>query len=162
MPDQVTTFAVRIRADKSGPEPAEGQPWPLLGVELPDPLPKGMLLPVSFVQRHSAAPWLDVVGADWVERPSRPGPAKKDGSAAVAPEHRNPQDGPPPHTFMHADRFVFHTLNHGDVTYVVTQQPDKYLDKGKGKEKPDAKVTVEDYEAGHTRVDHFYTCVLEG
>ncbi len=156
------TFDVHIRADKTGPTPEPGQPWPCAGVEIvADELPEQITLPASFVKRYMSAPWFEAVGFGWLERPSRPDPEETDGTLVVAAEHRSP-DGPPPHTFMHAERFIFDTLNHGRVEYRVIAQPDKYLDRGKGKDKPTARVTRKDYAAGNTRVDHFYTCVLEG
>lgn len=153
------TFDIRIRADKSGPAPEAGEPWPVAGVEILGDLPDEVSLPTSFVQRHLSAGWLEVVGAGWVERPSRAGAVEGEGgSAAIAPDHRNPNGGPIPHAFMHVERLIFDTLNHGRVEYVVTHQPDKYVDS----DDPTEQVTLDHYDAGNTRVDHFYTCVREG
>lgn len=154
------TFDIRIRADKSGPAPEPGEAWPVAGVEILGDLPDEISIPTSFVQRHLNAGWLEVVGAGWVERPSRDNPDEgDDGSAAVAGPHRLTVVGqPPPHAFMHVERLIFDTLNHGRVEYVVTHQPDKYVDS----DDPTEQVTLKHYNAGNTRVDHFYTCVREG
>jgi hypothetical protein len=58
---------------------------------------------------------------------------------------------------MHADAIILKTTD-GDVRYRVTHQPDKYVDGGKDTD----KVTTEHYEAGNTRVDHFFDLKLEG
>lgn len=151
------TFDIRIRADKSGPEPEAGQPWPCAGVEITSDLHTEVNLPTSFIARHLNAPWLEVVGVGWVSRPSRPEPLEVDGVLTVAPSNHHLDGGPLPHSFMHAEAFVFDTLNHGKVTYRVVHQPDKYVDS----DDPTERVTREHYDAGNTRVDHFYTCVLE-
>lgn len=164
------TFDIRVLADKTGPRPAEGQPWPCAGVEILGDPPDEVTLPMSFIRRHMDAPWLEVVGAEWVERPSRPGPTQHGGVLAVAPSHRSP-DGPAPHMFMQAERFIFDTVNHGRIEYRVVAQPDKYADYEeasypdkikKFKANAKTKVTPEMYAAGATRVDNFYTCVREG
>ena len=164
------TFDIRIRADKTGPEPAEGQPWPCAGVEIVGGVPDEITFPTSFIRRHQNAEWLEIVGDGWVERPSRPNPDEKGGVLVVANSHRSP-DGPQPHMFMHVERFIFDTLNHGRVEYRVVANPDKYADYDEAtypdrikKFKADAATTVtpEMYAAGATRVDHFYTCVREG
>ncbi len=152
-------LTLRIRADKSGPKPAEGQPWPLLGVELHDLPDDEVLLPTSFVVRHLGAPWFQVHEIGVVERPSRPGPGvDENGSTVVVDEHRLPAEGlQAPHVFRHIERFVIDTLNLGVVTLEVTRQPDKYVDS----DDPTEQVTPEVYAEGRTRVDHFYTCTVE-
>lgn len=150
----------RIRADKTGPNPAEGDPWPLRGVEIEGDLSGEVLLPTSFVERHHAADWLEVHDIGIVERPALPEPGvHEDGSTIVTPAHRLPMPGQAaPHVFRHVEKFVIHTLNLGDITLRVVAQPDKYVDS----DDPTEQVTPEVYAEGRTRVDHFYVCTLEG
>lgn len=154
----VLTF--RIRADKTGPQPAEGEAWPCAGIEVHGDLDGDVSLPTSFIERHLGSDWLEVDEIGAVERPSRPSPAiSESGSTEVAVNHRLPASHmPPPHVFRHVDRFVLHTLNLGDVTLRVTHQPDKYVDS----DNPSDQVTPELYAAGRTRVDNFYICTVEG
>lgn len=152
------SLTFHIRADKTGPAPVEGMPWPTRGVELHGDLDGEVTIPTSFVRRHQLAEWLEIEDLGIVERPSRPDPGAQKGSTVVKPEHRLPVDGlPQPHVFRHVKKFVIHTLNRGDVTLRVVGQPDKYVDS----DDPTEKVTPEIYAEGRTRVDHFYTCVQE-
>ncbi len=150
-------FQLRIRADKTGPEPAPGQPWPMLGVEIVGGPPAKVNLPTSFLRRHRNASWLRVEGSKVVERPSRPDPGVEGGSTVVTDEHRLPADDlQPPHVFEHLDRIIFDTLD-GEVVYKVDRQPDKYATNAEGVVTNDnAKVTPELYAEGRTQVDHFY------
>jgi hypothetical protein len=152
----VDRFTIRILADKTGPQPPLGQPWPCNGVEIDGEPPVDLILPTSFIHRHLGASWLKVTNPRQVERPSQPNPKVVKGSAAVAPDHWIAEV--PPHTFRHFDTIEFHTRNHGIVKYRVVQQPDKYVDS----DDPNEPVTLEQYDAGNTRVDHYYTCVREG
>ena len=155
-------FQVRIRADKTGPMPAPGQPWPALGLEILGDPPKRVSLPVSFVRRNITAGWVRSEGSKVVERPSRPEPGTKNGSTVVTDAHRLPaQDMPNPHVFEHLDRIIIDTLNHGEVVYAVERQPDKYATNTNGKVVDDnAKVTPELYAEGRTSVENFYICSL--
>lgn len=156
----MTALTFRIRADKSGPAPAGGEPWPVRGVEIEGDLTGEVLLPTSFVERHRDAAWLVAYDIGIVERPSLPDPDVDDsGSLVVAEAHRMPSPGQPaPHVFRHVDKFVIDTLNLGEVILRVVNQPDKYVDS----DDPTEKVTLEAYAEGRTRVDHFYVCTLEG
>lgn len=145
-------FEVRIRADKTGPEPAQGEPWPCAGVELVGELRDEVKVPASFVRRFQSAPWLKTTGVSWVDRPSQPNPDEKDGVLV-------PPKGQMPLAFMHVSKLTFDTLNHGKVTYRVTRQPDKYVADS---DDPTQTVTREDYDSGNVRSDFFYTCVREG
>lgn len=150
----------RVRADKTGPAPAPGEPWPCVGVEIDGDFADGQIdLPATWVERWIGADWLEVSTIGVVERPSRPDPAVDDnGSTAVPDEHRLPVDGmPAPHVFRHAEKIVIHTLNCGDVVLKVVHQPDKYVDS----DDPTEQVTPEVYAEGRTRVEAFYGCEIQ-
>lgn len=153
---------VRIRADKTGPQPPYGVAWPVAGVEIVGDLQKEVVLPHGWVQRMAERGLLKLVGKKEVERPARNNPDFDNaGSAKVSKAHEQSDDlpmQPKKHRFVQADKIVFDTLNHGKVTYKVTYQPDKYVDS----DDPTEKVTKEHYESGNTRVDAFYRCTLEG
>lgn len=127
-------LVVRKRADKTGPEPAPGQSWPLLGIELEDP-PDTCRVPTAWVNKAVAEGWVTLEAPTVVMRPAGPG---GDPTANV-------------HQFIHADTLVVHTLD-GDVRYRVVRQPDKYVAGGAD----DEPVTAEVYAAGDTQVDHWY------
>lgn len=110
------------------------EPWPLLGVELIAP-PHLCSVSTRLVDRAMAEGWIELVGAQAVRRPA--------GSAA--------EPASTVHSFTHADRLVFHTID-GDFIYDVVHQPDKYAAGGDD----DTPVTDEAYAAGATRVDWFY------
>src|SRR4051794_24032690 len=114
----------RIRADKSGPKPAEDQPWPVRGVEVEGDLSGDVMLPTSFVERHRDASWLEVHNIGVVERPALPDPGVDDtGSTIVTESHRLPRPGQSaPHVFRHVEKLVIDTLNLGVITLVVTHQ----------------------------------------
>ncbi|HEX8106098.1 MAG TPA: hypothetical protein VF516_00155 [Kofleriaceae bacterium] len=127
-------LVVRKRADRTGPEPAPGQPWPLLGVELVD-APDTCRVPTNWVNKAVAEGWAELVGPAVVMRPG--GPASDPASVL--------------HQFLHAEALRIHTLD-GPVTYRITRQPDKYVAGGAD----DEPVTAEAYAAGDTQVDHWY------
>lgn len=147
---------IRIRADKTGPEPANGVPWPMAGAEIVGDPPTEFDFATGWVRKEVARGWVSLENPTGVERPSLPEPAEVDGSAAVAAEHLLADL--PPHRFVHADVIVLDTVSHGVLRYRVTGQPDKYVDS----DDPTEPVTLEQYAAGNTRVDAFYRCTLEG
>lgn len=112
------------------------EPWPLLGVEPVDELPKVCRVSTGYVQKARQEGWAELEGEDVVHRPTGP------------PDDlwRNGA-----HTFVQATAVTFH-FQSGSVKYKVTHQPDKYVDSDNDKD----KVTDEIYAAGKTRVDHFY------
>lgn len=150
---------VRIRADKSGPQPAPGTPWPAKGVEFPDGAPKVWAVSVNWVRNYLSASWLTAEGLRSVTRPSRPEPIADDsGSAAIAPEHYAAHpDLPPPHELLHADALVLQAADGGSLRYEVIRQPDKYV---AGDTKGTKRVTPEVYAAGDTEVEHYFTVRL--
>jgi hypothetical protein len=62
----VKSLQLRIRADKSGPEPdfAAGESWPLLHAELMAPAPKQMDIPEKTVQRGLKAGWCSLTNGE--------------------------------------------------------------------------------------------------
>lgn len=132
-------LTVRKRADKTGDTPPPDHPWPLVGVELLD-APDTCRVPTGWVNKAVAEGWATLEGARVEIRPG--GPAH-DVAAIV-------------HQFIHADVFVIHALG-GDVRYRITHQPDKYVADGDD----DTPVSTEDYAAGNTRVDWFYSLARE-
>lgn len=146
-----------VAADGFDYERMTPEPWPLAGVEIDDP-PKECRISTAQVAVGVSEGWISLEGEDRVFRPSGPS--------------ANPW-GAPPHVFNQAKAIVFHTI-HGDIRYVVTHQPDKYVDERVFKPgeresvpeisvKADAKeVTDEIYAGGQTRVDHFYDLKQEG
>lgn len=55
-------LVLRKRADKSGPEPAQGQPWPLLHVELLSPAPVQWGFSSQYVDAAIADGWMTWAG----------------------------------------------------------------------------------------------------
>lgn len=161
-------FQVRIRADKSGPEPVRNErgeyvhPWPAAGLEIIGDPPKHVGFSTAFVRRNVALGFIRTEGSRIVERPSRPEPGVKGGSTVVTDAHRLPApDMPNPHVFEHLGRIILITLNHGEVVYSVDRQPDKYATNTKGVVTDDqAKVTAELYAEGRTSVLTDYVCTL--
>lgn len=156
-----TRLELRIRADKTGPEPAPGVAWPMRGVEIVGDPPTEFEFPARWAKEQAARGWVTLEGLTRVERPSKPNPIDRRGSAGVAPAHRLAKgtlDDPKPHEFLHADYLVLDTLSHGVLRYKVVAQPDKYVNS----DNPAEKVTLKHYAAGNTRVDNFYRAVLEG
>jgi len=137
-------------ADKSQPVPR-----PLLGVRLENP-PDKARVPTNVVTQAVAEGWASMENPTPVVRPAGP----------TQDQLFSTQSGEP-HTFVHADAVVFHTVD-GDIRYKVVHQPDKYADHDartwempKFKGGDDVSVTPEIYENGATRVDHFYDLVKE-
>lgn len=140
-------------------DPATGQPSPrpLVGINLED-APDKVRVSTNIISGGVAEGWAELVNPTPVVRPA----------GRTMAEWNSSQTGTP-HTFIHADAIIFHTLD-GDVTYKVAHQPDKYVDPDaashpdrvtKFKRGDKVKVTPEIYEAGATRVDHFYDLVKE-
>lgn len=127
--------------------PATGQPepWPLLGVQVEGEIPTACRVPSSFVARGVAEGWIEGVNGRPVVRPA--GPAQSAWNSSHTGQ---------PHVFMHFDALVLKCMG-GDVRFVVTHQPDKYVDSND----PTEPVTPELYVAGATRVDHWYGLELE-
>jgi len=119
-----------------------GPPWPLAGIAVVGDWPVTAVVPMDWGQRAAGEGWLTFENPRWVVRPSGP----KDNPWVTLP-----------HTLLHADALVLHTID-GDVRYRVVHQPDKYADPGGD----DTPVTDEIYAAGATRVDWFYVAELEG
>lgn len=156
MTSNSSRLEVRIRADKSGPQPAAGQPWPTAGVEIVGDPPTEFDFPAGWVRKEIGRGWVKLENLTVVERPSQPNPGEVKGSAAVAPEHYLAEVSP--HRFLHGDYLVLTTSSHGVLRYKVLAQPDKYVDS----DNPKQKVSLKHYADGNTRVDHFYRAVLEG
>jgi hypothetical protein len=125
-------------------------PWPLLGVKI-DNKPTRTRVATSFVVKGIAGGWLTLDGIELAHRPG--GPAEDPWRST--------------HTFTHAKTLTLHTLD-GDVVYNIVHQPDKYACSEKADLLGDhdteydnnTPVTPEVYNAGHTRVDHFYELEL--
>jgi hypothetical protein len=142
----------------------EHEAWPLVGVSFANPddgsradPPKLTTINTQKITEGISEGWVTAEGANPVVRPAGP----------TMDTWHSTQTGQP-HIFMHYDRLTFHTLD-GDFTYKVTHQPDKYADHAEAtyeikafKSDDKTKVTPEIYEAGATRVDHFYVIELEG
>jgi len=138
-------------ADKS----IEVLPRPLLGIRL-EPAPEAARVPDNVILQGASEGWITLEGAKPVMRPA--GPTPDDWVSSHTGQ---------PHVFMQADAVIFHTVD-GDIRYKVTHNPDKYADHDeatweirKFKGGDDVKVTREMYEAGATRVDHFFDLVKE-
>lgn len=130
---------IRKLADRTG-DPFPDGTWPAAGIKLEhDEPPATLTVPMDWAIRAQSEGWVTLGGATVVHRPG--GPA--DDQWRVT------------HTFTHAETLTIHTVD-GDVTYRVTHQPDKYH-----ADDNEAQVTPEAYEAGQTRVDHFYRLELE-
>lgn len=93
-------------------------PYPLAGIEIEDP-PDHVAVPEGYVASAKAEGWVTTV-PESVEQPviRSTGP----------PE--NPW-GPPPHTFIHYEQVIFHTIA-GDLVYDVAENPDKWPDDKDG------------------------------
>lgn len=155
------------RAEKRLVNPAtpgnEHEAWPLAGVsfceisgETCDP-PGLTSITSDRISEGVAEGWVTTEGATPVVRP-----------AGASQDAWNSTQTGQPHLFIHYDHITFHTLE-GDFTYRVVHQPDKYADHGQATYEiaafdadDDTPVTPEVYEAGATRVDHFYVIELEG
>lgn len=141
----------------------DNEPWPLAGVsfceqngETCEPPALTTITPRK-VSEGVAEGWITTEGAIPVVRPA----------GATQDVWESTQTGEP-HLFIHYDSITFHTIE-GDFTYRVTHQPDKYADHSQATYETeefdaddDTPVTPEVYEAGATRVDHFYVIELEG
>lgn len=122
-----------LAADLPGAPPGT---WPTAGVELLD-APDLTRISTKLVSAGITEGWITSEGDRAVMRPGGP----------PNDRHRVDLDKGIPHVFTHRD-----TLTICGVRYRVTHQPDKYADPGED----DTPVTDEVYEAGETRVDHFY------
>lgn len=138
---------------RDDPSTWQSNPWPLLGVQLENK-PQKTRVPVTWVTRMMAEGHVELDGTSLVHRPGGP--------------PTNPWQST--HTFTHAKTLTIKTLD-GDVVYNVIHQPDKYACSEKaalllpeGAEVPkydsETPVTPEIYNAGETRVDHFYDLEL--
>jgi hypothetical protein len=107
------------------------RPWPLLGIEIVEPIPTMCRVPMDWVIRGVAEGWAQLHNPKIVHKSGGP----PDDEWRIT------------HTFTQADYVTFHTVN-GDIRYAVTQNPNKYLD-------PDPS-TPEDA----TKVDWFYELEL--
>jgi hypothetical protein len=145
---------IRKHADRGGGRSPDGS-WPLAGVSIVDEVPDETTISTSLVAQGQSEGWITGEGGELVTRPG--GPPHDKFRADVA------------HVFTHYTHLTFHTRD-GDVRYKVTHQPDKYADDSevnrRGQTVKDSshgdgtKVTDAIYEAGHTRVDHFYRLKL--
>lgn len=133
-------LVLRKLADKTG-ERLPGGAWPLAGVRLEE-APDRTTITTQLLDQGISEGWLSVENDRVVVRPGG--------------EPGNEWRTDRVHTFRHADSVTFKTVD-GDVTYRVLHQPDKYADPGDD----NTKVTPEIYEAGATRVDHFYVIEKE-
>jgi len=133
-------------------DPATGEPspWPLLGLDAPGGWPRKTRVPIKTITRGIIEGWAELVNPQMVFRPGGP------------PEEPYRVT----HAFTHADAIVFHGLQ-GDVTYRVTQQPDKFaareqkvLSEEKALYLPiierEKKVTSDIYADGLTEVAWYY------
>ena len=143
----------------------EHEAWPLDGISFCEPSGDTCEPPaLTSISTHKAAEglaegWLTATGATPVVRPA--GPTMDDWNSTTGDKAGSP------HVFVHYDTLTFHTRE-GDFTYKVTHQPDKYADHTEatydadiGETDDDTPVTPDIYEAGATRVDHFYVLQLE-
>lgn len=115
--------------------------------------PEELAVTTKWVRNNADKGFLTLENTEWVVRPSRTNPEyDTKGSAVVPVDHLAPESGlPQPHILLHVETMVFQTRDHGEVRYTVVHQPDKYVE-----DDDEARVTREVYEAGKTRVDHFY------
>lgn len=130
---------VRIRADKTGPTPRRGSPWPVAGIDIVNEGGAAAVTRIAqgWVVKAEREGWVTLVNRREVERPGGP------------PD--DPWRADKIHKFLQTDKIILHTAD-GDVTWVVTHQPDKYADPGDDS----TPVTDEVYQSGATRVDYFY------
>jgi hypothetical protein len=135
--DPVTGQPKLVNPDTPG---EEHEPWPLAGVEFVGDPPEQTTVATRYVDNAIAQGWATRVNERPVVRPA--GPTMGDWNSSHSGS---------PHVFLHADEVVFHTTS-GDVRYKVTHQPDKYVADGNER----TKMTADHYEAGNSRVDHFY------
>lgn len=113
-------LSIRILADRTGPEPAPGQPWPVAGMQFGDrdnrsDPPKRALLPTTSLTEWRSRGIVSVEGSRIVVR---------SGGPPEDPWRVDPVRGIP-HMFEHLDRVIFHTTS-GDVVYDVAENPDKW------------------------------------
>jgi hypothetical protein len=151
VPNMAEILRIRKVADRSQPRPAfnevtgepltDLEPWPLHGVAFEGDPPAVTSAGESWIAEAIREGWATGVGERVVHRPG--GPADNVWAKT--------------HTFRHYAAIEFHTVD-GVVEYRVTHQPDKYADPGDDT----TPVTTGAYEAGATRVDHFYRLELEG
>lgn len=125
------------------PKTGAAEPWPLLGVMIMGDPPQTCTVSTSWVTTGISEGWLESDGATPIVRPS-----------GVTQDQWSGQQQP--HLFLHIETLVIKTVD-GDVRYRVVHQPDKYAEDGDD----EMLVTPDMYEAGATRVDHFYGLVLE-
>jgi hypothetical protein len=118
----------------------EHEPWPAAGLQFMDGAPEEMILPTKYVDKLVSAGWAKRHNERPVVRPAGPNQGTFNSSY-------NGQ----PHVFIHCDKISIYCVD-ADYQYEVTRQPDKYVDN----DNPADKVTPELYEAGKTKVDHFY------
>lgn len=164
------SFEIRIRANKTGPTPnfAAGERWPHEGVEISE-IPETFTLSTRLMMRGLTEGWIVPKNLSAVERPSQADPiVLEDGTIAPSPIHlmsKGMVGDPVPHRFLHIDEITLATMNKGLLQFKVIHQPDKYADNSTisrgyiedpGTYTNDTQVTLEMYEAGHTRVDNFY------
>lgn len=134
---------------REDPSTWQDHPWPLLGIRLANK-PAQTKVPITWVNRAMADGYVELNDTSLAHRPGGP--------------PSNPWQST--HTFTHAKTLTIHTLD-GDVVYKVVHQPDKYACSDKaasllpdGAEVPEydseTEVTPEIYNAGQTRVDHWY------
>lgn len=175
MAPTIEILQVKRIADKS-PEALAAHP-----ADHPDKYPTLGLDIVDVRGRSVDPPQATRVSCGWIDA------RVKDGSVELEGERHIARPGGEPgnewrrdkiHNFRHADVVVLKTHDgRPDVRYRVTHQPDKYVDTtdytvpgaygvgeervGTRKEADDVAMTPEYYNAGHTRVDHFYDLELE-
>lgn len=129
---QVPTGEVRlVNPDTPGDD---HEPWPLAGIEVID-APDQCTVPTGWVDRAVSEGWITLEGARLVRRPA----------GAASDPHATT------HAFTHADALVIHAVD-GDVRYLVTHQPDKYVADGDD----ETPMNREHYTAGNSRVDWYY------
>jgi hypothetical protein len=109
------------------------------GIRLED-APQKTQIPTRYVDNAVAEGWMARYGERAVVRPAGPTQDKLISTYSGTP-----------HTFVHCDSIGISTVD-ADYMYKVVHQPDKYVGNGDLTD----KVTPEIYEAGNTRVDHFY------
>jgi hypothetical protein len=133
----------------------EHEPWPSAGIDFKGEPPEETTVATGYVDNAVAEGWMSRVNERAVVRPAGPKQNVYNSTHTGAP-----------HVFLHCDEIVFHTVR-GDTRYRVIEQPDKYAvvdldvineEKGLVREiiDPEKKVTQEIYEAGQTKVQHFY------
>lgn len=114
------TMQIRIRADKSGPEPERDEdgkllrPWPIASVEIVGEPAVDMEFPAERVTDGVERGYMELVG----ERPFvYKTPNKVSGPSGSS--------GSRTQVVMHADELILHVAS-GDVTYEIVQNPGPY------------------------------------